>query len=341
MAVAPVGDDVFGDDPTVNALEARIAELSGKEAAVLLPSGTQSNLLALLSHCARGDEYIVGQGYHSYQYEAGGAAVLGSIQPQPIQVEDDGTLDLDLVRSRIKPLDSHFARSKLLVLENTHDGKVLSLDYMRQAREFTRATGLSSHLDGARVFNAATALAVELSEITQYFDSVSICCSKGLGAPVGSLLCGSTAFIEDARRWRKMVGGGMRQAGIIAAAIDYALQNNIERLATDHDNARRLSESLAAIDGVDVLSADTNMVFVALPSHEIGQQLASHLAEHSVLIIGGQNLRLVTHLDVSEQDIALVVDLFQRFLSGIQSSGIQSSENPSSERASSELSLSE
>jgi threonine aldolase len=222
MAAAPVGDDVFGDDPTVNALEARVAQLAGKESALLLPSGTQSNLVALLAHCQRGDEYIVGQDYHTYLYEAGGGAVFGSVQPQPIPVELDGSLDLYVVASRIKPDDSHFVRSKLLVLENTHNGKVLSLDYMTRAYHLTREHGLSLHLDGARVFNAAAALCVPVSAIACYADTISICCSKGLGAPVGSLLCGPAPLIKAARRWRKMAGGGMRQAGIVAAGIDYA-----------------------------------------------------------------------------------------------------------------------
>jgi threonine aldolase len=303
---------VFGDDPTVNALESKIAEMTAKEAALLLPSGTQSNLVALLTHCQRGDEYIVGQDYHSYKYEAGGGAVLGSLQPQPIQVEADGCLDLELVKSRIKPLDHHFARSKLLVLENTHNGKVLPLSYMAEAYDFAKANGLSLHLDGARAFNAAVSMAVDIAEITRHADTVSICCSKGLGAPMGSLLCGSLPFIAEARRWRKMVGGGMRQAGIIAAAIDYALEHNIERLAVDHRNAQRLAAALEQIDGVNILAVDTNMVFLKLPNHTLGEQLASRLAQQGVIIIAGDRLRLVTHLDVSEKDVELVVSLFQQ-----------------------------
>lgn len=318
MAAAPVGDDVFGDDPTVNALEAKIAQLAGKEAAVLLPSGTQSNLVALLSHCQRGDEYIVGQDYHTYLYEAGGGAVFGSVQPQPIAVETDGSLNLDLVKSRIKPDDAHFARSKLLVLENTHNGKVLSLDYMNRAFRFTREQGLSLHLDGARVFNAAAALGVTLSDIACYADSVSICCSKGLGAPVGTLLCGSASFIKAARRWRKMAGGGMRQAGILAAAIDYALEHNVERLQEDHANARRLADGLSAIAGITLLGNNTNMVFLELPGREPGEQLAASLAQQGVRIIGGKTLRLVTHLDVTEADIDRVLGLVQEFMASRQ-----------------------
>ena len=204
MASAQVGDDVFGDDPSVNALQQRVASLAGKGSALLLPSGTQSNLVALLAHCQRGEEYLVGQDYHTYLYEAGGAAVFGSIQPQPIPVSTDGSLDLELVRSRIKPDDPHFAMTRLLVLENTHNGKVLGLDYMAQAAELARRHGLALHLDGARVFNAATELGVDVKEIVCHVDSVSICFSKGLGAPVGSLLCGSGPFIAAAKRWRKM-----------------------------------------------------------------------------------------------------------------------------------------
>ncbi|MSR12091.1 MAG: low-specificity L-threonine aldolase [Gammaproteobacteria bacterium] len=313
MAVAPVGDDVFGDDPTVHALEAKIAQLAGKESALLLPSGTQSNLVALLAHCQRGDEYIVGQDYHTYLYEAGGGAVFGSLQPQPILVEPDGSLNLNAVKSRIKPDDSHFARSKLLVLENTHNGKVMSLDYMSAAFRFTREHGLSLHLDGARVFNAAIELGVPVSDIACYADTISICCSKGLGAPVGSLLCGPAPLIKAARRWRKMAGGGMRQAGILAAGIDYALDHNIERLQIDHANAKRLTDALAAIDSIKILSNATNMLFIELPSRELGLQLASRLAEQGVKVIGGQTMRLVTHLDIDAADIDRVAQLFREF----------------------------
>ena len=312
MAAATVGDDVFGDDPTVNALEARVAKLAGKESALLLPTGTQSNLVALLAHCQRGEECIVGEDYHTYKYEAGGGAVLGSVQPQSIPVEEDGSLNLELMKSLIKPDDSHFPISKLLVLENTHNGKVLSLDYLRQAFQFTRDHNLSLHLDGARVFNAAVTLDVSVSEIACYADSISICCSKGLGAPMGSLLCGSATFIKSARRWRKMVGGGLRQSGIIAAAIDYALDNNVERLLIDHANAKRLSDALAEIDGIEIVSSQTNMVFFKVSSQEIGENLASKLAEQGVKIQGGQIIRLVTHLDVSEEDIDRVVELIRQ-----------------------------
>lgn len=314
MANAEVGDDVFSDDPTVNALESKMAKMTGKQAALLLPSGTQSNLVALLSHCQRGEEYIVGQGYHSYLYEAGGAAVLGSIQPQPISVEKDGSLDLQKVAAVVKPDDSHFARSKLLVLENTHNGKVLSIEYMASARQFTDKHKLSLHLDGARAFNAATFLDVDLKEITKHVDSVSICCSKGLGAPIGSLLCGSHDLIRQARRWRKMVGGGMRQAGIIAAGIDYALDHNIVRLKEDHENARLLAESLSEIPQIKISQPQTNMVFVHLPSAEIGIALANSLEQDNIKIIRGQSLRLVTHLNISREQTEVVAEKMKKAL---------------------------
>ena len=234
MMAAPVGDDVYGDDPTVNALQDYAAELSGKEAAIFLPTGTQANLVALLSHCERGEEYIVGQAAHNYLFEAGGAAVLGSIQPQPIDAAADGTLPLDKVAMKIKPDDIHFARTKLLSLENTHNGKVLPREYLKEAWEFTRKRNLALHVDGARIFNAVVAYGCELKEITQYCDSFTICLSKGLGTPVGSLLVGNRDYIKRAIRWRKMTGGGMRQSGILAAAGLYALMDEIgaDRSAT-------------------------------------------------------------------------------------------------------------
>ena len=313
MADAPVGDDVFGDDPTVNALQDRVASLAGKDAALLVPSGTQSNLVALLSHCRRGEEYLVGQDYHTYLYEAGGAAVFGSLQPQPIPVSTDGTLDLDLLQSRIKPDDPHFAMSKLLVLENTHNGKVLGLDYMAQASEFAQRNGLVMHLDGARVFNAATELGVKVREIVDFVDSASICFSKGLGAPIGSLLCGSGEFIASAKRWRKMAGGGLRQAGVLAAAIDYALDHNIDRLKSDHENAKRLAQALSGLDSITLISNQTNMVFIELADEDTGAHLTQFLAKRGVKTLGGKRMRLVTHLDISAEDTETVIALFREY----------------------------
>ncbi|RCX06201.1 MULTISPECIES: low-specificity L-threonine aldolase [Kosakonia] len=311
MMAAPVGDDVYGDDPTVNELQRYAAELSGKEAALFLPTGTQANLVALLSHCERGEEYIVGQGAHNYLYEAGGAAVLGSIQPQPIDAAADGTLPLDKVAAKIKADDIHFARTKLLSLENTHNGKVLPRDYLRQAWEFTRERGLSLHVDGARIFNALVEYDCELKEIAQFCDSFTICLSKGLGTPVGSLLVGDKAYITRANRWRKMTGGGMRQAGILAAAGLYALQNNVARLKEDHENAAWLAAQLKEA-GADVMRHDTNMLFIRAGDN--AQALGAYLRERGVLINASPVVRLVTHLDVNRQQLAEVVHHWQAFL---------------------------
>lgn len=317
MSRAEVGDDVYGDDPSVNLLEQEAAELTGKEAALFLPTGTQANLVALLTHCQRGEEYIVGQKAHNYLFEAGGAAVLGSIQPQPIDAAADGTLPLDVVASVIKPDDVHFARTKLLCIENTHNGKVLPLDYLQQAWVFTREKGLALHVDGARIMNAAVALNIPLSTLTQYCDTLTICLSKGLGAPIGSLLCGSAEYIKQARRWRKMVGGGMRQAGILAEAARYALLNNVERLREDHDNAQWLANALSAI-GVEVLApgAQTNMLFLKVPAHEAAQ-LGGWMKERDVLMSAGTVTRIVTHLDVSRSDLEKLVSLWKEFKQSI------------------------
>lgn len=313
MSQAEVGDDVYGDDPTVNALEARVADLLGQEAAMLVPSGTQSNLIALLTHCGRGDEYIVGQQYHTYLYESGGAASLGSIVPQPLPVSADGSLDLNLVAAHIKPKDMHFARSRLLSLENTHMGKVISPTYLSQAIALAKAKGLATHLDGARVMNAAVAQGVAVGSITQDFDSVSLCCSKGLGAPVGSLLCGSRAFIQEARRWRKMVGGGMRQSGILAAAIDFALDHHVDRLTQDHEHAALLQGQLSELGELQVETAQTNMLYVSFASVDIAQRAALYLRERGILIASGQRVRLVTHLDITRADALSLVHNLKNF----------------------------
>lgn len=312
MMAAPTGDDVYGDDPTVNELQAYAAEISGKEAALFLPTGTQANLVALLSHCERGEEYIVGQAAHNYLYEAGGAAVLGSIQPQPIEADRDGTLPLDKVAAKIKPDDIHFARTKLLSLENTHNGKVLPREYLPQAWEFTRKHNLALHVDGARIFNAVVSYGCQLEDITRYCDSFTICLSKGLGTPVGSLLVGSKEYIKRAVRWRKMTGGGMRQAGILAAAGLYALKNNVERLKEDHDNAHWLAGELREI-GVDVMRQDTNMVFVRMTAEE-AEDLGPYMRERGIIISAGPATRLVTHLDVTRGQLAEVVAHWRSFL---------------------------
>ncbi len=313
MANAEVGDDVYGDDPSVNALEEKMAHLTGKETAMLVPSGTQSNLIALLTHCGRGDEYIVGQNYHTYLYESGGAASLGSIVPQPIPVEADGSLDLNKITAVIKPHDVHYARSKLLSLENTHSGKVLSNNYLKAAIALARSHQMAAHLDGARVFNAAVAQQLAVHEITAPFDTVSVCCSKGLGAPIGSLLCGPRDFILQARRWRKMVGGGMRQAGIIAAAIDYALDHHVERLAQDHAIALSLQHELSQIAELKVEAAHTNMLYIEFTSQEIGLQVGAYLRERGILISAGKRVRLVTHLDITTNDAENFVQAVKQF----------------------------
>ncbi len=326
MMAAPLGDDVFGDDPSVNALQDKIAVMLGFEAALFMPSGTQSNLCALMAHCARGDEYIVGQSAHTYRYEGGGAAVLGSIQPQPLAQGPDGTMALADIAAAIKPDDCHFARTRLLCLENTWNGHAMPHTYLQSATALARQHGLAVHLDGARLFNAAVADALEQGEIhplggqrpaqaaqrggalaqakriASHFDSVSVCFSKGLGAPMGSALCGSKELIARAHRIRKMAGGGMRQVGLLAAAASYALDYHVARLADDHALAQRLAEGLAGVDGLRVKSAQTNIVFVEV-DHGRGPELLAHLKAHGVLATGLIGLRFVTHLDVDAAGI--------------------------------------
>jgi threonine aldolase len=316
MAQAEVGDDVYGEDPTVNRLQSIAAEMLGTEAALFATSGTQSNLLGVMSHCERGDEYIVGQRAHTYRFEGGGAAVLGSIQPQPIDFQEDGTLDLAEVARNIKPNDFHFARTRLLCLENTQEGKVIPLDYLKRASALAKEHRLSLHLDGARVFNAAVKLNVPVREIAGHFDTVSFCLSKGLGAPVGSVLVGSKEIIEKARRWRKVLGGGMRQAGILAAAGIHALSHHVDRLAEDHNHARMLAEGLAQIKdlGVDPSKVQTNMVFFTLEPSRF-KALEAYLKERGILISGRERVRLVTHLDVTTEDVRAVIEAFKDFFS--------------------------
>ena len=316
MARAELGDDVFGDDPSVNALQEQIAALLGKEAALFMPSGTQSNLAGIMSHCGRGDEYIVGQGAHTYRYEAGGAAVLGSVQPQPLPHQPDGSLALADIEAAIKPDDEHFARSRLLALENTIGGKVLPMAYLADATALARSRGLATHLDGARLFNAAVALGgdarANAKAIADHFDSVSVCFSKGLGAPVGSALVGSKALIQRAHRWRKMLGGGMRQAGGLAAAASYALQHHIDRLADDHALAARLAEGISGIDGLDVVRPQSNIVFATARGGR-GPALLEHLRSQGVLATGLIGLRFVTHLDVDRAGIERAVTAVRGF----------------------------
>ena len=309
MFDAPLGDDVFGDDPSVNALQEKVASMLGFEAALFMPTGTQSNLCGLMAHCQRGDEYIVGQSAHTYRYEGGGAAVLGSIQPQPLAQNALGQMALEDVANAIKPDDCHFAQTKLLCLENTWNGHTMPSAYLDGMTRLARDKGLAVHLDGARLFNAAAAtvqpgesVAVSAKRITSYFDSVSVCFSKGLGAPVGSALCGSKALIARAHRVRKMTGGGMRQSGLLAAAAAFALDHHLERLAQDHAMAQRLAQGLGNIAGLKVRSAQTNIVFVDVADGK-GPDLLAYLKAHGVLATGLIGLRFVTHLDVDAQGI--------------------------------------
>ena len=314
MLHADVGDDVYGEDPTVNALQQRLADDLGFDAGLFVPSGTQSNLLALIAHCERGDEYLVGMDAHTYRYEGGGAAVLGSIQPQPLVQAADGSLPLDAVEDAIKPLDAHFARTTLLCLENTWHGRVLPLDYLEAARALCDRRGLALHLDGARLYNAAVASAVPAGTITRHFHSVSVCLSKGLGAPVGSVLLGSTALIDRARRWRKVAGGGMRQAGILAAAGLHALDHHVAGLADDHARAATLAAALRGLPGVAVEGPFTNMLFVQVPRARVAA-LATHMEAAAIrLSIGASGgTRLVLHRDVDDAGVARVATAMREF----------------------------
>ncbi|RMH42373.1 MAG: low-specificity L-threonine aldolase [Gammaproteobacteria bacterium] len=304
MAEAEVGDDVYGDDPSVNALQELAAELLGKEAALFLPSGTQSNLVALMAHCERGDEYIVGQQAHTYRYEGGGAAVLGSVVPQPLDFDDQGRIPLAKIVEAIKPNDPHFARTRLLCLENTWNGKVVPQDYIVEATQLARQHGLRCHLDGARLANASVESGQSLSILAAPFDSVSLCLSKGLGAPVGSVLAGSVDLIERARRWRKVLGGGMRQAGVLAAAGRIALLDGMHALADDHRRAKRLAQALAEMSGYQLESQATNMVFVRVDVDD-GIRWAERLRELGVLVNPPSNhvLRLVLHRDIDDDKL--------------------------------------
>lgn len=310
MIKAELGDDCYDEDPSVKELENYLKKLTKKEAALFVPSGTQSNLLALLSHCERGDEYICGQDAHIYKYEAGGGSVLGGIQAQPIEFEKDATLNLKKVKEKIKVDDFHFAKTKLLCLENTHHGQVLDLEYLKKVHKFAKKHKLLFHLDGARIFNATTKLNIKLEEITQYCDSISICLSKGLGAPIGSVLVGSKNFIKKAKRYRKMLGGGLRQSGIIASAGLYALKNHVKDLKKDHENAKLLADELKILPKIKVLSNHTNMLFIKVKNPK---KLQKHLKENDILISGYGQLRLVTHRDISREDIKKVIEVFKKY----------------------------
>ncbi|MDB5790267.1 MAG: Threonine aldolase [Massilia sp.] len=312
MAAAEVGDDVYADDPTVNRLQDFAADLFGYEAGMFAPSGTQTNLIALMTHCGRGDEYLVGQEAHTYKYEGGGAAVLGSIQPQPIANQADGSIALADIDAYIKPDDMHFARTRLLALENTIGGRVLGQDYIAAATALAHARGLATHLDGARVCNAAVKQGISLREAVKGFDTVSVCLSKGLGAPVGSVLLGPKAFIQQGIRWRKMLGGGMRQAGVLAAAAHHALERNVGRLADDHENAALLARGLGEIEQLAVGTPQTNIFWMDIPGAAC-EPLRASLLDAGIRASIGPRTRLVTHLDISRADVDKVVATFKTF----------------------------
>jgi len=315
MSEAAVGDDVYGDDPTINELEETVADLLGFEAGLFVTSGTQSNFTALLTHCGRGDEYIIGETYHVYKSEAVGTAALGGIIPQTIPVEEDGSVSINLIEAKIKPDDIHFPRTKLVCFENTYNGKALSPDYMKKASDVASKHGLSSHLDGARLMNAAIANRCSPKDLTRGFTTVSLCLSKGLGAPVGSVLTGSSNFIKEARRARKMLGGGMRQAGILAACGLVAVKTQIDRLEEDHRLASRLATELSQIPDIQTEpgGANTNMVFITVPDQH-RDPLKAFLKNKGILI-GGRppTFRLVIHRDIDGKDIPTTVAAFAEY----------------------------
>jgi threonine aldolase len=318
MANAEVGDDVFGDDPTVRRLEVTVAERLGKPAAVFMASGTQSNLAALLSHCGRGDEYIAGMEAHCYGHEQGGAAWIGGIQPQPLPHQPDGTLALSDIEAAIKPDDLHYARTRLLALENTLGGRVIPLTYLNDATALAKRHGLGTHLDGARMFNAVVATNADPAEMARPFDTISVCLSKGLGAPVGTVLVGEPELIKAARRHRKALGGGMRQAGILAAAGLYALEHNVARLAEDHANARRLAEAFAKIPALVVTMPDTNIVWVKVAPNS-AEAFSAYLGREGFGVLGGYSgeaQRWVTHLDVGSEAVERAIAAAERFYEG-------------------------
>jgi threonine aldolase len=323
MAQALVGDDVFADDPSVNALQEKIANMLGFEAALFMPTGTQSNLCGVLSHCQRGDEYIVGQMAHCYRWEGGGAAVFGSVQPQPLTQQADGSIALADIEAAIKPDDAHFAKTKLLALENTWGGKLVPQSYLNEFSAFALQKGLARHLDGARLFNAAAAQAAalgtspydEAKRIAQCFDSVSVCFSKGLGAPMGSALCGTKDFIAKAHRLRKMAGGGLRQAGFMAAAASYALDHQVMRLMQDHQLMQHLAQGLSGIEGLQVEAPQTNILFVDLvgDAKAKGAALQAHLKQAGIDMTGLYRMRFVTHLDVDRAGIDRTIAAVRQF----------------------------
>jgi threonine aldolase len=325
MAQAEVGDDVFGEDPTVNRLEEMAAERMGKEAGLFVVSGTMANLVSLLTHCGRGDEILLGDRSHTFVYEQGGSAGLGGIHPHTLPNQPDGTLDPVHIEAAIRPDNIHFPRTRLIVLENTHNrcsGSPLGSRYMKTMGEIARRHGLKIHVDGARIFNAAAALGLCASDLVSEADSVAFCLSKGLAAPVGSLVCGGRDFISEARRARKVVGGGMRQAGVIAAAGIVALTEMIDRLGDDHANARRLAERLKEVNGLSVEpgSVQTNIVYLDIAREGLlSSMLAEELAREGVFLLPTrpQQLRAVTHYHITRDDVDHAATVVRQVVSTI------------------------
>jgi len=325
MAEAEVGDDVYGEDPTINRLEEMSASLMGKEAGLFVPSGTMGNLAAILAHCGRGDEFILGHLSHTFLFEAGGAAALGGVHPHLLTNQPDGTINLDEIEGAIRSDDIHFPISRLVVLENTHNrcgGVALTSEYTHKVGEIAHEHGLLFHLDGARIFNAAAVLEVDAKDLAGPTDSVTFCLSKGLGAPVGSVLCGSGEFISQARRIRKQLGGGMRQAGVLAAAGIVALETMIERLPDDHKRASRFASELAQIPGVSLAPGTpyTNMVFISLEDQIAlsASDIAARLKERGLLVgvTARCSFRLVTHCWIDDVGIDQAVAVFKEVIAG-------------------------
>jgi threonine aldolase len=322
MAAADVGDDVFGEDPTVNKLEEMAAERMGKKAALFVASGTMGNLVSLLTHCARGEEIILGSFAHTFYFEQGGSAAVGGIHPRTLPNQPDGTLTLSDIEGAIRPDNVHFPRTRLIVLENTHNlcgGHPLDMDYMTAVGDIARRHGLKIHVDGARFFNAAEALGVPAAKLAAEADSVSFCLSKGLGAPVGSVVCGNQDFISEARRARKVLGGGMRQAGVLAAAGIVALDEMVERLANDHANARKLAQGLAEMPGIsiDPNLIHTNIIYFGVDRKDMTvEELVKGLGDNGarMLPVGTGRIRAVTHYHISSDDIDYVLGVFAKVL---------------------------
>ena len=322
MAEAQVGDDVFGEDPTINRLEEMAADRLGKESALFVSSGTMANLVSLLAHCGRGDEIILGSLAHTFLAEQGGSAAIAGIHPRTLPNQPDGKLDLDDIKSAIRGDNIHFPRTRLIILENTHNGcsgYPLDADYMKAVGQIAHRHKLKIHVDGARIFNAAVALNVNPKDLVAVTDSVSFCLSKGLAAPVGSLVCGTQSFVDDARRARKVIGGGMRQAGVLAAAGIVALNEMVDRLTDDHANAKKLAEGLANMEGLDIDSngIKTNIVYFEITREDLTAiDLVSRLNKKGIKILasGAGRLRAVTHYHISAEDIDVTIDTFSKIL---------------------------